>query len=77
MELEKIFVDCPEKLKIIFHSDEWEDILSKEEIEKYGISIDGEYNIRKWAEKNNMFINQQSEYKNHPATIGDSHIILE
>jgi len=76
LELQKIFVDCTEKLKIIFHSNEWQDILSKDEIKKYGISIDGEYMIRKWAEENNMFINQQYEFKANPATIGDSHLIL-
>ncbi len=77
LELEKFFVNYPNKLKIIFHSDEWEDILTKEQIEKYGISIDGEYMIRKWADKNNMFINQQEKFKYHIATSHDTHLIPE
>jgi hypothetical protein len=77
LELEKIFVNCPEKLKIIFHSDEWEDILSKEEIQKYGISIDGEYMIRRWADKNNMFINQQPQFKFNKASSHDTHLCIE
>jgi hypothetical protein len=77
LELEKIFINCPEKLKIIFHSNEWEDILTKEEIKKYGISIDGEYMIRRWAEKNNMFINQQPQFKFHKASSHDTHLCME
>ena len=77
LELEKFFVNYPNKLKIIFHSDEWEDILTKEQIEKYGISIDGEYMIRKWADKNNMFINQQEKFKYHIATAHDTHLTTE
>lgn len=77
LELQKIFVNYPEKLKIIFHSNEWEEILSKEEIEKYGISIDGEYMIRRWAEKNNMFINQQPQFKFHKASSHDTHLCIE
>lgn len=77
LELEKMFINNEHKLKIIFHSDEWEDILSKEQIQKYGISIDGEYMIRKWAEKNNMFINQQPEFKEHIASSHDTHLSIE
>lgn len=77
LQLQKFFVDYPEKLKIIFHSNEWEDILSKEEIEKYGISIDGEYMIRRWAEKNNMFISQQPKFKFHKASSHDTHLCIE
>lgn len=77
LELQKIFVNYPEKLKLIFHSNEWEEILSKEEIEKYGISIDGEYMIRRWAEKNNMFINQQPQFKFHKASSHDTHLCIE
>ena len=83
LELEEIFKDCPEKLKIIFHSSEWKDILSKEEIERYGISIEGDYMmpkwymIRDWAEQNNMFINQQPEFKNHKTSSHDTHLCME
>jgi hypothetical protein len=77
LELEKLFVNYPNKLKIIFHSNEWEDILSKEQIEKYGISIDGEYMIRRWAETNNMFINQQSEFKDTKFASHDTHLCIE
>lgn len=77
LELEKLFVNYPNKLKIIFHSDEWETILTIEQIEKYGISVDGEYMIRKWADKNKLFINQQKEFKYHIATSGDTHLIPE
>jgi hypothetical protein len=77
LELISLFENNPNKLKIIFHSDEWEDILTKEEIEKYGIAIDGEYMIRKWAENNNMFINQQPEFKTNIATLNDTHLILQ
>ena len=77
MELEKFFVNYPDKLKIIFHSDEWETILTEEQIKKYGISIDDEYMIRKWAYKNQLFINQQDKYKNHIATSNDTHLCME
>lgn len=76
LDLISLFKNYPNKLKIIFHSNEWEDILTKDEIEKYGISIDGEYMIRRWAENNNMFINQQPEFKTNIATINDTHLIL-
>lgn len=77
LELEKFFVKYPNKLKIIFHSNEWEEILSKEQIKKYGVSIDGEYMIRRWAEKNNMFINQQDLFKSNKATSNDTHLTLD
>ncbi len=77
LELEQKFKNFPNKLKIIFHSNEWEDILSKEQIEKFGISIDGEYMIRTWAESNNMFINQQPQFKTNPATSHDTHLCME
>lgn len=83
LELEKMFENCPEKLKIIFHSSEWKDILTKEQIQKYGISIDGDYimpkwyMIRDWAEQNNMFINQQTQFKNHKASAHDTHLSME
>ena len=83
LELEKMFVNCPEKLKIIFHSNEWKDILTKEQIQKYGISINGDYimpkwyMIRDWAEQNNMFINQQPQFKNHRASAHDTHLSME
>ena len=77
LELEKLFVNYPNKLKIIFHSDEWETILTEEQIKKYGISVDGEYMIRKWADKNNLFINQQEQFKHHIATSDDTHLIPE
>jgi hypothetical protein len=77
LELEKLFVNYPNKLKIIFHSNEWEDILTKEEIEKYGISIDNEYMIRRWAENNSMFINQQPLFKRHAASNRDTHLTIE
>ncbi len=77
LQLEKIFVDCSEKLKIIFHSDEWEDILSYDEIQRYGVSIDGEFMIRRWAENNKMFINQQSEFKNDKNLTHDTHLSIK
>jgi hypothetical protein len=77
LQLEKIFVDCSEKLKIIFHSDEWEDILSYDEIQRYGISIDGEYMIKRWAEQNKMFINQQPEFKGDKNLTHDTHLCIE
>jgi len=77
LELEKLFVKYPNKLKIIFHSNEWETILSKEQIKKYGISIDGEYMIRRWAEKNNSFINSEDKFKFHIATSNDTHLTIE
>jgi hypothetical protein len=77
LELENIFKDFPNKLKIIFHSNEWENILSNEQIEKYGISIDGEYMIRRWAEKNNMFINQQPQFKDTKFASHDTHLCIE
>jgi len=77
LDLENKFKDFPNKLKIIFHSNEWEDILSKEQIEKYGISIDGEYMIRRWAELNNMFINQQPEFKDTIFASHDTHLCIE
>ena len=77
IDLENKFKDFPNKLKIIFHSNEWEDILSKEQIEKYGISIDGEYMIRKWAELNNMFINQQPEFKDTKFASHDTHLCMQ
>jgi hypothetical protein len=77
IDLENKFKNFPNKLKIIFHSNEWEDILSKEQIEKYGISIDGEYMIRRWAESNNMFINQQPEFKDTKFASHDTHLCIE
>lgn len=77
LELEKFFVNCPNKLKIIFHSNEWENVLTKEQIEKYGISVGGEYMINRWAENNNMFINQQPEFKFHIACSHDTHLCME
>ena len=77
LELISLFKNYPDKLKIIFHSNEWEPILTKEEIEKYGISIDGEYMIRKWAENNNMFINQQPKFKKHVTCSEDTHLSIE
>ena len=77
LELEKLFVNYPNKLKIIFHSNEWESILSKEQIQKYGVSMDGEYMIRKWAENNNMFINQQPKFKKHITSSEDTHLSIE
>ena len=77
LELANIFKNYPNKLKIIFHSNEWEDILSKEQIEKYGISIDGEYMIRRWAEKNKMFINNQEKFKRSGGTKLDTHLCME
>ena len=73
----KLFVNYPNKLKIIFHSSEWESILSKEQIEKYGLSIDGEYMIRKWAGKNNMFINQQPKFIKRITSNYDTHLSIE
>jgi hypothetical protein len=77
LELEEKFKDFPNKLKIIFHSNEWEEILSKEQIEKYGIAIDGEYMILRWAESNNMFINQQSQFKDTNFASHDTHLCIE
>lgn len=77
LELISLFKNYPNKLKIIFHSNEWENILTKEEIKKYGISIDNEYMIRKWANDNNMFINQQRLFKRYPATNADTHLTIE
>ena len=77
LELEKLFVNYPNKLKIIFHSSEWESILSIEQIEKYGLSIDGEYMIRKWAGKNNMFINQQPKFIKRITSNYDTHLSIE
>ena len=77
LELEKLFVNYPNKLKIIFHSNEWENILSKEQIEKYGVSMGDEYMIRKWAENNNMFINQQPKFKKHITSSEDTHLSIE
>ena len=77
LELEKLFVNYPNKLKIIFHSNEWESILSKEQIQKYGVSMDGEYMIRKWAENNNVFINQQPKFKKHITSSEDTHLSIE
>lgn len=77
LELALLFKNYPNKLKIIFHSNEWEDILTKEEIEKYGISANGYHMIRKWAYNRMLFINQQEEFRYNPATKGDSHLILE
>lgn len=77
LELALLFKNYPNKLKIIFHSNEWEDILTKEEIEKYGISIDNEYMIRRWAENNSMFINQQPLFKRHAASNRDTHLTIE
>jgi hypothetical protein len=76
LELISLFKNYPNKLKIIFYSDEWKSILTKEEIEKYGIGIDGEYMIRTWAENNNMFINQQIEFKTNSATLNDTHLTM-
>ena len=77
LELVSLFKNYPNKLKIMFHSNEWEDILTKEEIEKYGISIDNEYMIRKWAENNNMFINQQRLFKRYITSNTDTHLTIE
>jgi hypothetical protein len=77
LELEKLFVNYPNKLKIIFHSNEWENVLSKEQIEKYGVSMGDEYMIRKWAENNNMFINQQPKFKKHITSSEDTHLSIE
>ena len=77
LKLEKLFVKYPNKLKIIFHSNEWETILSKEQIEKYGVPIDGEYMIRRWAENNNSFINSEDKFKFHMATSHDTHLSIE
>ncbi len=77
LKLEKIFENQPQKLKIVFHSDEWETVLNSQEIEKFGINIEGEYMIRKWANYNDKFINRQPQWKEHPATVSDSHLIIE
>jgi hypothetical protein len=77
LELISLFKNYPNKLKILFHSNEWESILTKEEIEKYGISIDNEYMIRKWAENNNMFIKQQPLFSKHDTSNTDTHLTIE
>ena len=33
--------------------------------------------IRRWAEKNNMFINQQPEFKKHKSCKYDTHLCIE
>ena len=77
LKIVNLFKKYPNKLKILFHSNEWEDILTKEQIENYGISINGEYMIRRWAENNNIFINQQDIFKKNPATDYDTHLSIE
>ena len=77
LELIDIFKNHPQKLKILFWSNEWKDILSIDEMSKFGISIDGEYLIEDWAHKNNLCINQDEKFLNSNVVSRDTHLSLK
>jgi hypothetical protein len=76
-ELVSIFKQYPEKLKILFWSNEWKNVLTIEEIARYGICVDGEYFIEDWAGKNNLHIVQDTKFLNNIVVYGDTHLSLE
>ncbi len=77
LELIDIFKNYPQKLKILFWSNEWKDILSIDEMSKFGLSMDGEYIIEDWAHKNNLCINQDEKFLNSKVVYGDTHLSLK
>lgn len=77
LELIDIFKNYPHKLKILFWSSEWKDILSVDEMTRFGISIDGEYLIQDWAYKNKLCINQDTRFENNNIVYGDTHLSIE
>lgn len=78
LELVDIFKQYPEKLKILFWSNEWKDILSIEEMSKFGLSIDGNYLIQDWAYENKLCVNQDNKFLNNPNIVyDDTHLSFE
>jgi hypothetical protein len=77
LELIDIFKNYPEKLKILFWSNEWKDILSVKEMSKFGISIDNEYIIQDWAYTNKLCVNQDEKFLNNIIVHGDTHLSIE
>jgi len=77
LELVDIFKGHPEKLKILFWSNEWKDILSIEEMSRFGLAIDGEYLIEDWAGKNNLHVVQDTKFSNNTVVYDDTHLSFE
>lgn len=77
LELIDIFKNYPEKLKILFWSNEWKDILSVKQMSKFGISIDNEYIIEDWVYKNKLCVNQDEKFLNNVIVYGDTHLSIE
>jgi hypothetical protein len=77
LELIKLIEPRPDRFKILFWSNEWKDILSTEEMSKFGISIDGEYIIEDWAYKNKLHVNQDEKFLNNNLVKTDTHLSLE
>jgi hypothetical protein len=77
LELVDIFQKYPQKLKILFWSNEWKDILSVEEMSKFGLAIDGEYIIADWARTNKLYINQDEKFLSSKIVTKDTHLSIE
>jgi hypothetical protein len=77
LELIDIFKNYPHRLKILFWSNEWKDILSVEEMSKFGLSFDGEYIVDDWANNNNLHICNDDKFLGSGIVAKDTHLSLE
>jgi hypothetical protein len=77
LELTEIFKKYPEKLKILFWSNEWKDVLSVKEMSKFGLSFDGEYIVDDWASNNNLHICNDDKFLGSIIVRKDTHLSLE
>ena len=77
LELIDIFKNYPHRLKILFWSNEWKDILSVEEMSKFGLSFDGEYIVDDWANNNNLHICNDDKFLGSGIVAKDKHLSLE
>jgi hypothetical protein len=77
LELIDIFKNYPHRLKILFWSNEWKDILSVEEMSKFGLSFDGEYIVDDWASNNNLHICNDDKFLGSGIVAKDTHLSLK
>jgi hypothetical protein len=77
LELTKMFKKYPKQLKILFWSNEWKNILSVEEMSKFGLSFDGEYIVDDWASNNNLHICNDDKFLGSIIVSKDTHLSLE
>jgi hypothetical protein len=77
LELVDIFQQYPQKLKILFWSNEWKNVLSVKEMSKFGLAFDGEYIVDDWASNNNLHICNDDKFLGSIIVENDTHLSIE